>query len=83
VAPQDDARSKVDSSLPTFSRTTGDEQPESFATAISETLTAARRRALAHVYSVPQHDEASPSDTADAPDLSTASPSLSHPVPEA
>jgi hypothetical protein len=56
---------------------------ESFATAIGETLTAARRRALAHAYSVPHHDEASTSAKADAADLSTASPSLSHPVPEA
>ncbi len=52
-------------------------------TAIGETLTAARRRAPVHAYSVPQHDEASPSATADAAELSTASPSLSRPVPEA
>ncbi len=56
---------------------------ESFATAIGETLTAARRPALAHACSVTHHDEASPSATADAPDLSTATASLSHPVPEA
>lgn len=52
-------------------------------TAIRESLTAARRRALAHAYSVPQHDEASTSAKADAADLSTASPTLPHPVPEA
>ncbi len=56
---------------------------ESFATAIGETLTAARRRAHVHAYSVPQNDEASPSAKGDAANLSTASPRLPHPVPEA
>jgi hypothetical protein len=56
---------------------------ESFATAIGETLTAARRRALALAYSLAQDDEASPSAKADAADLSTASPSFPRPVPEA
>ncbi len=56
---------------------------ERLATAIGEILTAAPRRALAHAYSIPQHDEASPSDTADAPDLSTASTSLPRPAGKA